>query len=174
MKMFFRIPLVASAIVPFVVALTLAQSDAPKNGAKPDAKAADKGDAKAPKPRAKPRGRLPAYYSQVVDGQQREKIYKIQQDYEPKISELKAQLQALQDKLDAEVEAVLRPDQLTKVKELTDAAKQKRKASASATASATTESSSSTDSDSSSDTDSDDDDADKAVDAKAAASKSEK
>ena len=35
-----------------------------------------------------PRGRLPAYYAQVVDEKQREAIYKIQQEYEPKIADL--------------------------------------------------------------------------------------
>ena len=139
MKTSLRVPLAISAIVPFIVAVALAQPDAPKPGSKADAKAADKADAKAAKQRAKPRGRLPAYYNQVIDGQQREKIYAIQQQYEPKITELKAELQALQDKLDAEVEAVLTPEQLTKVKALTEDAKQKRKNSASASASATTE-----------------------------------
>lgn len=143
MKSRLRVPVAMLAVVPLLFAVAFAQSDAPKAGSKADAKAADKADAKAAKQRAKPRGRLPAYYNQVIDGQQRDKIYAIQQQYEPKINELKAELQALQDKLDAEVEGVLTPEQRTKVKELTDAAKQKRKGgtTASASASATTESS---------------------------------
>jgi phage host-nuclease inhibitor protein Gam len=124
MKASLRVPLAVSAIVPFIFAVALAQSDAPKGASKADAKAADKSDAKSAKPRAKPRGRVPAYYNQVIDGQKREKIYAIQQSYDPKISALKAELQALQDKLDAEVEAVLTPDQLTKVKALAEEAKQ--------------------------------------------------
>jgi hypothetical protein len=139
MKRSLRVPLVVSAIVPFLFAVAWAQNEAPKAD---KANAADKADAKPAKQRAKPRGRLPAYYNQVVDGQQREKIYAIQQQYEPKITALKAELQALQDKLDAEVEGVLTAEQRDKVKSLTEAAKQKRKgATASATASATTESS---------------------------------
>lgn len=140
MKRTLCVPLVVSAIVPFLFAVALAQSDAPKADSKATAKAAD---AKPAKERAKPRGRLPAYYNQVIDGQQREKIYAIQQQYEPKISALKAELQALQDKLDAEVDGVLTSEQREKVKSLTEAAKQKRKApaTASATSSATTESS---------------------------------
>ncbi|MGH7134753.1 MAG: hypothetical protein ACREHD_03375 [Pirellulales bacterium] len=132
MKSRLRVPLTLLAVLPLLFAVAFAQSDAPKAGSKADTKAA--------KQRAKPRGRLPAYYNQVIDGQQREKIYAIQQQHEPKINELKAELQALQDKLDAEVEGVLTPEQLAKVKELTEAAKQKRKGgtSASASASATT------------------------------------
>lgn len=141
MKRTLRVPLVVSAIVPFLFAVAWAQTEAPK-GDKAKANAADTADSKPAKQRAKPRGRLPAYYNQVVDGQQREKIYAIQQQYEPKISALKAELQALQDKLDAEVEGVLTAEQREKVKSLTDAAKQKRKgATATATASATTETS---------------------------------
>lgn len=143
MKAYIRVPFAMSAIIPLLLAVAVAQNDAPAGGSKAEAKASTKSDAKPAKQRAKARGRLPAYYNQVIDGQQREKIYAIQQQYEPKISSLKAELQALQDKLDAEMEGVLTPEQLSKVKELTEAAKQKRKGSAttSASASATTESS---------------------------------
>ena len=149
MKSRIKVSVTMLAVLPLLFAVAFAQSDAPKVGSKADAKSADKADAKSAKQRAKPRGRLPAYYNQVIDGQQREKIYAIQQQYEPQIAKLKAELQALQDKLDAEVEGVLTPDQLTKVKELTEAGKQKRKgaATASASASATTESSGSDESD---------------------------
>lgn len=143
MKASFRFPLVVSAaILPFIMSVGLAQQDSPKADAK-----ADKADAKA-KQRAKPKGRLPAYYNKVIDGQQREKIYAIQQQYEPKITALKAELQALQDKADAEVDAVLTPEQREIIKKLADEAKQKRKGAASATASATSEASSSDDDDS--------------------------
>jgi hypothetical protein len=141
MKVSFRLPLMLSAaILPFILSIGLAQQDAPKGESKAAA-TADKADAKAAKPRAKPRGRLPAYYGKVVDGKQREKIYAIQQQYEPKISALKAELQAMQDKADAEIDAVLTAEQRDTIKKLADEAKQKRKATASATASATTEAS---------------------------------
>lgn len=143
MKRFFRAPLVVFAIVPFLFAVAGAQSDAPKAASKAADRAdkADRADAKPAKQRAKARGRLPAFYGQVVDGLQREKIYAIQKDYEPKISALQAELKALQDKRDADCQAVLTPEQREKLKALTDAAKQKRKgaATASATASATAE-----------------------------------
>ncbi|HEV3344129.1 MAG TPA: hypothetical protein VG125_27385 [Pirellulales bacterium] len=132
MKTARRFPFVVSAVVVLsAVSIALAQQDS-KPAAKADAKAAD---GKTAKPRAKPRGRLPAYYSKVVDGQQREKIYKIQQQYEPKISALKAELQALQEKVDAEVEAVLTPEQQATVKKLTEEAKAKRKHAAGTAAS---------------------------------------
>lgn len=129
MKLLFRVPFVASALIlPFLLSMALAQGNAAKTDAKADAKAADSADAKTAKPRAKPRGRLPAYYNKVIDGQQREKIYAIQQQYEPKISALKAELQALQDKMNAEVEGVLTPAQLEIVKKAAEEAKEKRKA----------------------------------------------
>lgn len=123
---------VSTVVLLSAVSLSLAQQDPSKPASKSDAKAAD---GKTTKPRAKPRGRLPAYYSKVVDGQQREKIYSIQQQHEPKIAALKAELKAAQDKLNAEVEAVLTPEQQATVKKLTEEAKAKRKNSAGATAS---------------------------------------
>ena len=46
----------------------------------------------AAKPRAKPRGRLPAYYAKVVTPQQKEQVYSIQAQYEPKIDALERRL----------------------------------------------------------------------------------
>lgn len=85
-----------------------------------------KPEVKAAKPRAKSRGRLPAHYGAVVDEEQREKIYRIQQGYQSQIEALQAQLAALREKQDAEIEAILTPDQKEKVKELAAAAKAKR------------------------------------------------
>ena len=84
-------------------------------------------DAKpAEKKKANPRGPLPVYYKEVIDNQQRKEIYKIQDTYRPKIAELEAQLKDLTDKRDAEVEALLRPEQKEKLKELAAEAKSKR------------------------------------------------
>jgi Spy/CpxP family protein refolding chaperone len=136
MKVARRFPFVVSAVVLLsAVSIAIAQQDS-KPAAKADAKAAD---GKTAKPRAKPRGRLPAYYSKVVDGQQREKIYAIQKQYEPKITALKAELQALQEKVDGEVAAVLTPEQQAMVKKLADDAKAKRKHAAGAGATASTD-----------------------------------
>jgi hypothetical protein len=60
----------------------------------PSSKAADNA-APAAKQKAKPRGRLPAYYSDVIDGEQRTKIYAIQDKYDPQFEALRAQMKAL-------------------------------------------------------------------------------
>lgn len=67
--------------------------------------------APAAKETNKAKGRLPSYYSKVVDGQQREKIYAIQKTYGPQIAQLQAQLKELTQKRDAEVNALLTPEQ---------------------------------------------------------------
>jgi len=72
------------------------------------------------------RGRLPAYYSQVVDQKQRKEIYAIQREYAPKIDALKAQLAALVADRNEKVDAVLTPEQLSKVEQLKAEAKAKR------------------------------------------------
>ncbi|HEX5445025.1 MAG TPA: hypothetical protein VFW87_14400 [Pirellulales bacterium] len=115
--------LTVAVVFPLIGALAWAQQAPGKTGdaAKPAAGA----PAKA---RAKARGRLPAFYARVVSGDQREKIYAIQQSYEPKIADLQAQLKALTDKRDAEIEAVLTADQKTKVQQLATDAKAKRAA----------------------------------------------
>lgn len=115
--------LTAAVVFPLIASLSLAQ--APEKKASDGAKPAAGAPAKA---RAKPRGRLPAYYARVVSGEQREKIYAIQQSYEAKIADLQAQLKALTDKRDAEVAAVLTADQKAKVDQLASDAKAKRAA----------------------------------------------
>jgi hypothetical protein len=82
--------------------------------------------APAAKEKAKAKGRMPNYYSKVVDGQQREKIYQIQKTYGPQIQQLQAQLKALNDKRDAEIDALLTPEQRVIVAALMTEAKQKR------------------------------------------------
>ncbi len=74
------------------------------------------------------RGRLPAYFSSVVDDRQRQQIYAIQRHYFGQIEDLKAQLEALTDKRDAEVYAVLSLQQRAEVECLEAAAKAKRNA----------------------------------------------
>lgn len=74
----------------------------------------------------KPKHRLPPYYNKLVDGQQREKIYKIQDEYAPKIEELTAQLKALTEKRDNDVAAVLSDEQRTKLAALEAEAKAKQ------------------------------------------------
>jgi hypothetical protein len=63
----------------------------------------------------KPRGRLPAYYGDVVTDEQREKIYEIQAKFAPQIQELTEQLAALAKQQNDEVEAVLTAEQKAKI-----------------------------------------------------------
>ena len=74
------------------------------------------------------RGRVPAYYGTVVDDRQRQQIYAIQRCYFAQIEDLKAKLEALTKKRDAEVAAVLSPRQQAEVKRLEAVAKAKRDA----------------------------------------------
>jgi Spy/CpxP family protein refolding chaperone len=67
---------------------------------------------------AKPRGRLPAYYSRVVTPEQRAEIYSIQEEYAPQIEELVLQLQTLIAERDSKVSGVLTPEQLDEIKQL--------------------------------------------------------
>lgn len=97
-----------------------------ENGQAQDAPKAAAKDAKKPKKRAKPRGRLPAFYGKVVDGKQREQIYAIQKSHAAEIAKLRAQLKDLMVKRDTEVAAVLTAEQQTEVAKLAAAAKAKR------------------------------------------------
>jgi len=75
---------------------------------------------------AKTKGRLPAYYSQVVSDEQRGKIYEIQAQYRERIDALKAQLAALVKEQDEKINAVLTAEQLKKIEDLKAAAKAKQ------------------------------------------------
>jgi Spy/CpxP family protein refolding chaperone len=55
--------------------------------------------------------RLPQYFNRVVTPAQRQQIYGIQAKYLPEIEALEAQLKAALEKRDAEIEAVLTPEQ---------------------------------------------------------------
>jgi hypothetical protein len=61
--------------------------------------------------------RLPARYASVVDEKQREEIYKIQEEYQPKIAALEKQLKALKTERDKKISAVLTPEQKKQVEE---------------------------------------------------------
>jgi hypothetical protein len=73
----------------------------------------------------KTKGRLPEHYAAVIDDKQREEIYGIQATYAPQIEKLQAQLNAVLGKRNAEIRAVLTPEQQIKVDELTAAEKKK-------------------------------------------------
>lgn len=102
------------------------------------AKAPAKAEAK--KAPAKPRGRLPAYFAQVVTQQQREQIYTLQKPIMEKIDALEEQIAALKAQLDRESRALLTPEQLKRIDELSAATKEKIKAARAADSAKTPES----------------------------------
>jgi hypothetical protein len=78
----------------------------------------------------KAKGKLPAYYADVVSDEQKEKIYAVQAKYAKEISDLNQQLAAVAKKQNEEIEALLTDEQKEKIdKARADAvAKKKRKA----------------------------------------------
>ena len=76
----------------------------------------------------KGRHRLPHYFRDVVGDEQREKIYKIQDEYRPKIEALRTELKALRKERDEKIEAVLTSEQKRQIDEARAEAKAKRKA----------------------------------------------
>ena len=84
--------------------------------------------------KAETRRRLPPHYADVVTEEQREAIYKIQDEHAPEIEAQEAKLIAVRKKLDDAMREVLKPDQLKKVDEAAAAAA-KRRASRRSTAS---------------------------------------
>jgi hypothetical protein len=92
--------------------------------AAPPAKAKAKAGAKA----AAPKGRLPAHYSDVVNEEQKTKIYAIQAEYDVMIKKLQADLKETMAKRDAAVAAVLTKDQQELVAKNEADSKTKRKA----------------------------------------------
>lgn len=87
-------------------------------------KAETKAEAKAPEAK-KVSKRLPNFYGDLVDGVQKEKIYAVQDKYTPQIEALADQVKALQAKRDAEIEAVLTPEQKAKLEKARADAKAK-------------------------------------------------
>jgi flagellar basal body-associated protein FliL len=81
----------------------------------------------AKKEEAKPKGRLPAYYSDVVTEAQRTTIYSIQAKYEKELKALNEQLAATIKKQNDEIAAVLSDEQKAKVEAARTAANDKKK-----------------------------------------------
>lgn len=81
---------------------------------------------KTDKTEKKAKGRLPAYYADIVTEEQRDKIYTIQAKHQDKIAELTASLAAANKARDAEIEAVLTPEQKVKLKAAQDEAAAKK------------------------------------------------
>ncbi len=118
--------------VTFVAPWSAAAADDAAKKKKTATAKSEKADGSA-RQRAKPRGRLPNFYAQVVDDTQREKIYQIQQGYkaetaklEAKIRDLRKQMKALKQRQAESTAAVLSAKQRTEVDRLRAAAKQRR------------------------------------------------
>lgn len=88
----------------------------------------DDGKTEAAPKRAKPRGRLPVYYSRVVSQEQREEIYALQAKYQTQIAKLLLEVEKLEMQRDKEVREVLTDEQREKVDALVAEAKAKREA----------------------------------------------
>jgi hypothetical protein len=76
------------------------------------------------------RGRLPAYYGEIVTEAQRRQIYAVQEKYEKQISPLKEQLSALEKKQEVEIKAILSEEQRAKLKRAQEDGAAKRKKTA--------------------------------------------
>jgi hypothetical protein len=74
-----------------------------------------------------PRGRLPAYYSDVVTGKQREDIYAIQEKYSTELMDLNQRIADLLKQQREEIEALLSPEQKAQIEKIAAEAVQKKK-----------------------------------------------
>lgn len=107
-------------------AIFWASQDSILRAAQPAATADESDAASNTDAKKKPRGRLPVFYSQVVSGDQREKIYQIQAKYAPEMDELVEKLVELRNQMQEEVQGVLTPEQLARIEELREEAKKRR------------------------------------------------
>ena len=131
MKRQFASYAIAAAVLLSAVG-TFAQDAGKKaTGTKPAGSAAIESRQSGQKAEGKSGRRLPQFYGKVVDQPQRKQIYAIQESYESEIQKLEQQLQALKDKRDAEIRAILRPEQLKEIEQLAADAKANRKKSVS-------------------------------------------
>lgn len=71
----------------------------------------DKEETEKPSITSKLHGRLPPHYGKIVNDQQRQKIYAIQEEYRSKIEVLENQLKALKKERDEKIASVLTPEQ---------------------------------------------------------------
>jgi hypothetical protein len=110
---------------------TFAQDAGKASGKKPAGSTPTNSAQTAPKAEGKSGRRLPQFYGKVVDQPQRKQIYAIQESYEADIQKLEQELQALKDRRDAEIRALLRPEQVKEIDQLMADAQAKRKKSVS-------------------------------------------
>ncbi|MDO4630008.1 MAG: hypothetical protein Q4C70_12575, partial [Planctomycetia bacterium] len=71
--------------------------------------------ASGPRPGTR-RGMFPMGFRDVITNEQRDKIYEIQQKYRPRMEELEAEMEKLRLEMRQEIETVLTPEQIQKVR----------------------------------------------------------
>jgi len=75
----------------------------------------------------KAKGKLPAYFADIVTESQRQQIYGLQDKYAKQIAEIQAQLDALTKQRDSEIESLLNADQKEKLKRAREEGAAKKK-----------------------------------------------
>lgn len=108
----------ATSLVVSVISLSSVGQDAKK--ADPKAKAGAK--------EKKGKGRLPAYYKDLVSEEQRDQIYAVQAKYAKQLEDLQSQMDSLRSKLNDEIEALLSAEQKEKLAKVKAEAETKKKA----------------------------------------------
>lgn len=114
----FVVATLAATLVVAVVSLDSIGQDAKKADSKAKAGA-----------KAKSKGRLPAYYKDVVTEEQREKIYAIHTKYVKQLEDLRSQLDAVRAKQNDEIEGLLSAEQKEKLAKVKTAKKKSAKKS---------------------------------------------
>ncbi len=93
--------LTSRVVFVLAIAAALAAVEQPTRGA----------DAEPAKKASKKHHRLPSHYGDVVTQEQREKIYKIQDDFGPKIDAIEAQLKTVKKEQNDKIASLLTPEQ---------------------------------------------------------------
>jgi hypothetical protein len=106
-----------TVLLAWTVGIGRGADNAPAADAPTKPKAADSGE------EGKLKGRLPAYFAKLVDKDQKEAIYKIEDEYGPKIKALQQQVHDMEAERNGKIRAVLTPDQQKKLDEYMAAAK---------------------------------------------------
>ena len=78
----------------------------------------------------KAKGKLPAYYADIITESQRQKIYSLQDKYSKQIADLNSQLESVTKQRDSEIEDLLSAEQKEKLKKARDEGAAKKKKAA--------------------------------------------
>lgn len=92
------------------------------------AEPAGESDQTSPPISTKIRGRLPSHYAEVVNEEQRARIYQIQAEYRDRIESLEDQLKALKQQRDEKIKSVLTEEQKQTIAKAVAEAKARRSA----------------------------------------------